>query len=73
MAKLIHLSDLHLVSPGTLTSRVLDTNAILEETINEIAKMDCKYIQRQTHDICVYNKSVLDSYQWKKKFNDIKV
>ena len=37
MAKLIHLSDLHLVSPGTLTSRVLDTNAILEETINEIA------------------------------------
>ena len=37
MARLIHLSDLHLVSPGTLTSRVLDTNAILEETINEIA------------------------------------
>lgn len=43
------------------------------QTINEIAKMDCKDIQRQTHDICVYNKSVLDSYQWKKKFNDIKV
>ena len=36
MAKLIHLSDLHLVSPGKLTSKVLDTNAILEETINEI-------------------------------------
>ena len=36
MAKLIQLSDLHLVSPGKLTSKVLDTNAILEETINEI-------------------------------------
>ena len=36
MAKLIQLSDLHLVSPGKLTSKVLDTNAILEEIINEI-------------------------------------
>ena len=36
MAKLIQLSDLHLVPPGKLTSKVLDTNAILEETINEI-------------------------------------
>ena len=36
MVKLIQLSDLHLVSPGKLTSKVLDTNAILEETINEI-------------------------------------
>ena len=36
MANLIQLSDLHLVPPGKLTSKVLDTNAILEETINEI-------------------------------------
>ena len=36
MTNLIQLSDLHLVPPGKLTSKVLDTNAILEETINEI-------------------------------------
>ena len=36
MANLIQLSDLHLVPPGKLTSKVLDTNAILEETISEI-------------------------------------
>ena len=36
MANLIQLSDLHLVPPGKLTSKVLDTNAILEEIINEI-------------------------------------
>ena len=36
MAKLIQITDLHLVPPGKLASRVLDTNAILEETINEI-------------------------------------
>jgi 3',5'-cyclic AMP phosphodiesterase CpdA len=38
MVKLIQLSDLHLVPPGKLTSKVLDTNAILEETINEILR-----------------------------------
>lgn len=43
------------------------------ETLNEIAKIDLKTLHKQTHDICVYNKSVLDSYQWKNKFKDIKV
>ena len=38
MVKLIQLSDLHLVPPGQLTSKVLDTNSILEETINEILR-----------------------------------
>ena len=38
MVKLIQLSDLHLVPPGKLTSKVLDTNSILEETINEILR-----------------------------------
>ena len=38
MVKLIQLSDLHLVRPGKLTSKVLDTNSILEETINEILR-----------------------------------
>ena len=38
MVKLIQLSDLHLVRPGKLTSKVLDTNSILEETINEIVR-----------------------------------
>ena len=38
MVKLIQLSDLHLVPPGKLTSKVLDTNVILEETINEILR-----------------------------------
>ena len=38
MVKLIQLSDLHLVPPGKLTSKVLDTNSILEETINEIVR-----------------------------------
>ncbi len=42
-------------------------------TINEISRIDPEDIQKQTHDICVYNKSVLDSYQWKNKFKDIKV
>ena len=38
MVKLIQLSDLHLVPPGKLTSKVLDTNSILEETINGILR-----------------------------------
>jgi 3',5'-cyclic AMP phosphodiesterase CpdA len=38
MVKLIQVSDLHLVPPGKLTSKVLDTNSILEETINEILR-----------------------------------
>ena len=41
------------------------------QTINEIAKIDLKTLHKQTHDICVYNKSVLDSRQWKNKFKDI--
>lgn len=43
------------------------------ETLHEIARIDLKTLHKQTHDICVYNKSVLDSRQWKNKFKDIKV
>ena len=43
------------------------------QTINTISQINLDYLHKNTHDICVYNKSVLDSYQWKKKIKNIKV
>ena len=43
------------------------------QTINNISQINLDYLHKNTHDICVYNKSVLDSYQWKNKIKDIKV
>ena len=40
---------------------------MLYKTMHEIANMDLKKLHDKTHDICVYNKEYLHSFQWAKK------
>ena len=38
MARFLHLTDLHAVPPGKKASGVLDTNAILHDGIDRVAR-----------------------------------
>ena len=40
---------------------------MLYKTLHEIANMDLKKLNDKTHDICVYNREYLHSFQWNKK------
>ena len=40
---------------------------MLYNTLHEIANMDLKKLNDKTHDICVYNREYLHSFQWNKK------
>jgi hypothetical protein len=40
---------------------------MLYNTLHEIANMDLKKLNDKTHDICVYNREYLHSFQWSKK------
>ena len=41
------------------------------QTINNVSHFNLYDLHTATFETCVYNKSVLDSYSWKKKFNSV--